>query len=125
MKKLRVLFLMVLVALGMNLSASCDVISSVPVCKANKLYEYSTKKVPYKACEKYCVAVQDSCSCKVRYVTKTRCVTRYKTVTVKSFKGYKNVGYFQGQRVVKVWPTKLNRIPIKIVNGCCVVCNVR
>ena len=125
MKKLRALFLMVLVALGVNLSASCDVISSIPVCKATKVYEYSTKTVPYKAYEKYCVAVQDSCSCKVRYVTKTRCVTRYKTVTVKSFKGYENVGYFQGQRVVKVWPTKLNRIPIKIVNGCCVVCNVR
>ncbi len=125
MRKLKALVLMVLVALGVNLSASCDVLSSVPVVKVNKIYEYSTKMVPYKACEKYCVAVKDDCSCKVKYVTKTRCVTKYKAVTVKKFKGYENIGYYQGQKVVKVWPTKLCRIPIKIVNGCCIVCNIK
>ncbi len=125
MKKLRALFLMVLVALGVNLSASCDVISSVPVCQANKVYEYSTKQVPYKVCTKVCVPVKNACNCTVRYVTRTECVTKFRCVTVKTFKGYENVGYYHGQKVVKMWPTKLCRIPIKIVNGCCVVCNIR
>jgi len=125
MRGFRALFVMVLVSLGINAMASCDIISSVPVCEVNKVYEYKTKLVPYKACEEYCVPVQDSCSCQVHYVTKTRCVTRYKEVTVKVFKGYENVGYYQGQRVVKVWPRKLSRIPIRIVNGGCIVCNLR
>ena len=122
MKKLRLFFLMVLVSVGVSLSASCcSVLSSVPVCQVNKVYEYTTKKVPYTTCEDVCVAVQSSCSCKVKYVTKKVCTTHYKYVTVKKFKGYENVGYYQGQRVVKVWPRKLCNIPIKIVGGCCVV----
>jgi hypothetical protein len=122
MKMLRSFVLFVLVAVGTTLGASsCDILSSVPVVQVNKVYEYTTKKVPYKVCEDVCVAVKDNCDCSVKYVTKKVCKTKYKTVTVKTFKGYENVGYFQGQRVSVIWPTKLCTIPVRIVNGCCTV----
>jgi len=122
MKMLKSFVFMVLVAVGTTLSAGdCDVLSSVPVVQVNKVYEYTTKKVPYQVCEDVCVAVQDSCDCTVKYEKKKVCKTKYKTVTVKTFKGYENVGYYQGQRVSVLWPTKLCDIPIKIENDCCVV----
>ncbi len=122
MKRLNYIIFLVLVAVGTTLSASsCYTLSSVPVVQVNKVYEYTTKQVPYKACEDVCVAVQDDCSCTVKYVTKKVCVTKYKTVTVKKFKGYENVGYFQGQRISILWPERLCRLPIKIEDDCCTV----
>ena len=121
MKMLKSFVFMVLVAVGTTLSAgNCDILSSVPVVQINKVYEYTTKKVPYQVCENVCVAVTDSCNC-TRFVTKKVCKTKYKTVVVKKFKGYENVGYYQGQRVSVLWPKKLCTIPIRIENNCCVV----
>jgi hypothetical protein len=122
MKMLKSFILFVLVAVGTSLSAgSCDILSSVPVCQVNKVYEYTTKKVPYQVCKDVCVAVKSNCNCTVKYVTKKVCTTKFKTVTVKKFKGYENVGYYHGQRVSVIWPTKLCTIPIRIENNCCTV----
>jgi len=122
MKKLNYFIFLVLVAFGTTLSASsCYTLSSVPVVQVNKVYEYTTKKVPYRSCEDVCVAVKGDCGCTVKYVTKKVCKTRYKTVTVKKFKGYENVGYFNGQRVSIIWPNKLCKLPIKIEQNCCTI----
>ena len=122
MKKLRFFFLFVLVAVGTTLSASsCSVFSKVPVVQCNPIYEYKTEAIPYKVCKDVCVPVKNACNCTVGYKHVKSCVTKYKYVTKKIFKGYENVGYWHGQKVVKVWPTKLCTIPIEIRGSCCVV----
>lgn len=50
----------------------------------------------------------------VTYRTKRQCVTRYKESTEEKFIGFKNVGFYKGEKIVKVSEHKLHRIPVTV-----------
>ncbi len=49
-----------------------------------------------------------------RYVTRRKCVTKYRSRTVNRSMGYKNIGYFKGRKIVKFSDRKLSRIPVTV-----------
>ncbi len=50
----------------------------------------------------------------VRYENRRECDTRYREVNRRVLKGYENIGYYNGQRIVKFADTKLTSIPVTI-----------
>lgn len=50
----------------------------------------------------------------VTYKTQRQCVTRYKESTKKKFIGFKNIGWYKGEKIVKVSDRKLRRIPVTV-----------
>jgi len=51
---------------------------------------------------------------KTRYERKRRCNTTYTEREVRSFKGYKNIAWYKGKKIVKYSDRKLKRIPLTI-----------
>ncbi len=50
----------------------------------------------------------------VTYETRRRCKTHYNESSERKFVGYKNVGHYQGRKIVKFSQRRLNYIPINI-----------
>ena len=122
MKKGGFVFLLFFLIAGLSSSLfadECYEVINIPVKKVTKVYETYTKKVPYKTWKTVCVPIKDSCNRVVGYKSKKVCVTKYKNVTKKIFKGYKHVGYYNGTRVDYFWRTRLCTIPIKVPTSCC------
>ena len=122
MKKVKHLLLLLVLMVGFTTLAqadTCYTVVNVPVAKVRKIYETYTQKVPYTECKTVCVPVRDSCNRIIRYTSKKVCKTKYKYVTKKRFKGYEHIGYYNGQKVRLVWPTKLCTIPVRVPTDCC------
>ncbi len=50
-----------------------------------------------------------------QYETRRRCVTKYRQgVSRREFIGYKNIGYYKGNKIVKYSNTKLKTIPVTV-----------
>jgi len=128
MKKLKYLVVLSLMLFGLSSMAQakeCYKVVNVPVAKVNKVYETYTKKVPYTVYQEVCEPIRDSCNNIIRYVKKKIPVTKYKYVTVKKFKGYEHIGYYNGGVVRLIWPTKRCTIPAKVPTDCCEVTVVK
>jgi len=50
----------------------------------------------------------------VTYRTKRQCVTRYKESVEEKFVGFKNVGFYKGQKIVTFSDHKIHRIPVTV-----------
>jgi len=122
MKKNNSLLFLFFLVVGLSsflFASSCVEVVNVPVSKVTKVYKTVTTKVPYKTWKTVCVPVKDSCNRVIRTVSKKVCVTKYKYVTKKVFKGYNHVAYYNGIRVDYFWPTKLCTIPVEVPTSCC------
>jgi len=51
---------------------------------------------------------------RTRYENKRRCTTRYEEREVRTFKGYRNVGYYKGKKIIKYSDRRLKRIPVTV-----------
>ncbi len=51
---------------------------------------------------------------KTRYESKRRCKTTYTEREVRSFKGYKNIAWYKGKKIVKYSDRRLKRIPLTV-----------
>ncbi len=51
---------------------------------------------------------------KTRYERKRRCTTRYTEREVRSFRGYKNIAWYKGKKIVKYSDRRLKKIPLTV-----------
>jgi uncharacterized protein YcfJ len=50
----------------------------------------------------------------VRYETRRECSTRYETKRVREFRGYKNIAWYKGRKIVKYSDRPLKKIPLTV-----------
>ena len=48
------------------------------------------------------------------YESRRECTTRYEEKRVREFRGYRNVGWYKGKKIVKISDRKLRRIPVTV-----------
>lgn len=50
----------------------------------------------------------------VRYESRRECTTRYEEKRVREFRGYKNIAWYKGRKIVKYSDRRLKKIPLRV-----------